>query len=208
MLWSNSGERIQNWKKYVLNDRNARQNKAKVAMGPNEVNQDGQGKMNPGEACQLFRQYIMPLKYENGWQVIGASTNGAPDGIQWMQKFKSECSDVWNNIEADSLHSYETDPQKTIQYVNKWHDTFGKPVYITETACMNYGGGSYPNAGDAYNYVKALNTFAQKTPWVKGIAFYGAMKNLNIASVNRLASEAGNPTALFDFWIKHTEGKN
>lgn len=204
MLWSNSGKRVEDWKKYVLNDRNSQQNKAKVAMGPNEVNQGGQGQMNPDQACQLFRQYLIPLKDEDGWKIIGASTNGAPDGIQWMKQFKSKCSDVYEKIDADSLHFYGTDPQKAIQYFQEWHNTFQKPIFITETACMNYDGSQTPNQSQANNFVKEVNQFAQKTDWIKGIAFYGIMKQLNINAVNRLASSGGSPTSLFETWVSTT----
>lgn len=204
MLWGNSGDRISNWKKYVLNDRSAKQNSAKVAMGPNEVNQGGQASMSEGDACNLFRQYIVPLKDQDGWSIIGASTNGAPQGIDWMKNFKSQCADVWNKIDADSLHFYGTDPSKAIDYFKQWHDTFGKPVFITETSCMNYDGTSAPNLGQAYNYIKSVNQFAHETDWVKGIAFYGVMEQININPVNRLSTSSGSPTDLFNFWVNNS----
>lgn len=205
MLWSNDAHRISVWEKHVLNDRSAKQNKAKVAMGPNEVNQAGQGEMSPEDACDLFEQYLVPLKDQSGWKIIGASTNGAANGLDWTKEFKSLCPDVYQKIDFDSVHFYGTDPAKAIAYFEKWHETFGKPLYITETACMNYDGSADPNLGQAYAFVKQVNDWAQKTSWVKGLAFYGVMEKLNINSVNRLATSGGQPTNLFQYWVENTK---
>ena len=131
MLWGNSPDRIDNWKKYVLNDRHARQNRDKVAMGPNEVNQKGQGQMSPAEACHLFRSYIVPLKDDDGWTIIGPSTTSAPDGKVWMKKFRDTCPDVWNKIDADSVHYYGTDPNTAVEYIQDWHRTFKRDIYVS-----------------------------------------------------------------------------
>lgn len=204
MLWGGSKQRVANWQKYVLNDRNATRNKAKVAMGPNEVNQQGQALISPSETCELFRQYIMPLKDEDGWKIIGPSTNGGGDGFDWMKEFQAKCPDVWSKIDYSSLHWYGTDPKRAIAYFTKWYETFKQPIYITETACMNYDGTAPPTLQQAYNFVKEVNQWAQDTPFVTGIAFYGAMKSLNINSVNRLATGAGNPSDLFQFWVNNS----
>lgn len=205
MLWSNQPERTSAWEKYVLNDRNADQNKAKVAMAFNEVNQQGQANMGQADACGAFRQYILPLKNEDGWTIVGPSTNGAPDSISWMQKFKSMCPDAYNAIDAHSVHYYGTDPDQAIKYMQQWRDAFpDKEVIISEIGCMNYGGQSAPNLGTAFNFVRGVNEWAQKTDWVKGLAFYAVLTEININQNSRLSTSGGQPTSLFEFWVNNS----
>ncbi|KDN43784.1 glycoside hydrolase family 128 protein, partial [Tilletiaria anomala UBC 951] len=197
MLWGKERKRIAEWKKHVLNDRHARQNKAKVAMGPNEVNQVGQGKMTPAEACDLYRKYIIPLKDEDGWYLIGPSTTSAPDGKKWTKEFKKSCPDVYRKIDADAVHYYGTNPDTAIKYIKDWHQTFGKDIWITEIGCMNFDGSGPPTLGQAYDFLKRTSNFADDADYVKGYAYYAVLEKLNINPVNRLSTVTGNPTDLF-----------
>lgn len=46
--------------------------------------------------------------------------------------------DPSNNFQVDfvALHWYGTDAQAFIAYVQDFHTTFGKPIWVTEFACM------------------------------------------------------------------------
>jgi Glycosyl hydrolase catalytic core len=199
MLWGNDGQRISDWKKNVLNNRNSKHNKAKVAMGPNEVNQDGQGKMTPGEACDLFRKYIMPLKTESGWSIIGPSTTSAPDGKTWMQSFKKSCPDVYDNIDYDSVHYYGTSSDNAIKYVSDWFNTFKKPIWITEIADMNYDGTSSPSQSEVYKFGEAVMKYVAGADYILGVAWYAPIpeNQINIVKFNALSQSNGAASNLW-----------
>ncbi|PWN47191.1 hypothetical protein IE53DRAFT_262845 [Violaceomyces palustris] len=199
MLWGYKNEA--SFKKNVLNNPNGKFNKHKCVMGMNEVNQVGQAKMSPAEGCQLMRENISPLKAQ-GWYVMGPSTTSAPDGKDWYDEFKKTCPDVFNSLDAIALHWYDVDLDKFKAYVEDWHDTYGKDVWVTEFACQNFNGGAQCSSGEAWNLLQGATQWMDTKEWVKGYAPFAVLDNLQgVSEVNRL-SNGHQPTALFNMFSK------
>lgn len=199
MLWGEhgSGANVDGWKKNVLDNPNGKYNKWKCMLGPNEVNQKGQADMSAEATCSLMKKYMMPLA-DQGWYLIGPSTTSAPDGLEkWYPQFKKACPDVFERLDAISLHYYDVKISDFKNYVTKWHQQTGKPVIITEFACQNFNGGAQCSKGQAAEMMKEMSDWFNQQEFVLGYAPFGTMQNLQgVAEVNRL-SQGSNPTTLF-----------
>lgn len=195
MLWGNKN--ADSFMKNVVNDQNGKFNKYKCAMGMNEVNQKGQSDMSVGDACKLMRSHIMPLA-DKGWYIIGPSTTSAPNGLtQWYKQFQSECGDVFDRMDAISLHWYDVSIDAFKKYVENWHNTFKKPVWITEFACQNFNGGAQCSKSETDQMMKEMSDWFMQQDYVVGFSPFGVMQNLQgVSEVNRL-SQGSNPTSLF-----------
>lgn len=195
MLWGNKN--AADFKNKVVDDQNGKFNKYKCAMGPNEVNQQGQADLSPSATCSLMRSHMMPLA-DNGWYIIGPSTTSAPNGLtQWYKQFQSECGDVFDRMDAISLHWYDVSIDAFKKYVENWYNTFKKPVWITEFACQNFNGGAQCSKSEADQMMKEMSDWFMKQDYVVGFSPFGVMQNLQgVSEVNRL-SQGSNPTSLF-----------
>ena len=195
MLWGNKN--ADDFMNKVVNDQNGKFNKYKCAMGMNEVNQKGQADMSGKDACSLMRSHIMPLA-DKGWYIIGPSTTSAPNGLtQWYKQFQSECGDVFDRMDAISLHWYDVSIDAFKKYVENWHNTFKKPVWITEFACQNFNGGAQCSKSEADQMMKEMSDWFMQQDYVVGFSPFGVMQNLQgVSDVNRL-SQGSNPTSLF-----------
>lgn len=199
MLWGDngSGGNADEFNKKVTQDPNGKFNKYKCAFGMNEVNQQGQADMSPSHACSLMKKYIMPLA-DDGWYIIGPSTTSAPAGLTtWYAQFMTECKDVFDRLDAVAVHYYDVTVSGFQKYVENWHKTTGKDIWITEAACQNFNGGAQCSSSEAWNFLTEMTTWVNQQDYIKGFAPFGVMQNLQgVAEVNRL-SQGSNPTSLF-----------
>jgi hypothetical protein len=165
-------------------------------LGMNEPNEPGQSNMNAADGAALWKEHIEPTK-ALGYQLITPATSSNPNGLTWVTDFMNACQGC--TFDKVAIHWYDTDIEAFKTYVNKWHDTFGKPIWITEYACQNfrYDGTPQPNNDEIWNF------HVQAAEWLKGVDFvevampFGFHRNnllnaLGVEDGNRLLSSDGN----------------
>ena len=136
--------------------------------------------MSPEEGASQWKQYIQPLGNEGYTLISPACTNGA-SGIKWMQEFFRACSDC--QVDATALHWYGTNAQDMINYLVEFHETFGKPIWVTEFACTSFS--NQGSCGNAFEFLKTVKSFMDNTEWVKAYFAFGTV-NFSSQSTNRM----------------------
>jgi len=172
---------------------------AKTVFGFNEPNQQGQSDMTPQRAAQLWQQYIQPLKAK-GYSLISPACTNAPSGKKWMQDFFAACGGC--TFDGIALHFYGTDPQVMISYLNDFHTTFNLPIWPTEYACQNFGGGPQCSKDQVFAFMSQTKNFMDNTPWIAHYFAFGAMYDMgNVNPLNQLLASNGKPTDLGYLYI-------
>jgi len=191
MLWGN--KQISDFKKLVV------EKYADTVLGFNEPNQDGQSNMSPEAAASLWKQYIDPLK-NKGYNLISPACTNAPSGKDWMKKFIDACNDC--QLDGIAIHFYGTDPQQMISYMQDMHSTFQKPIWPTEFACQNFGGGAQCSTAQVFDFMKTVKSFMDNTDWVAHYFAFGALSDMgNVNPANQLLGGNGYPTQLGQLYI-------
>jgi hypothetical protein len=144
-----------------------------------------------------MKTYIMPLA-DDDWYIIGPSTTSDPAGLTtWYKEFMSECSDVFERLDAVAVHYYDVNVDNFKAYVANWHEVTGKDIWITEAACQNFNGGAQCTADYARTFLTEMMAWVADQDYVKAYAPFGVMQSLQgVDEVNRL-SQGSNPTSLF-----------
>jgi hypothetical protein len=164
-------------------------------MGFNEPNQVGQSDISVSEAISLWQQHIEPLATgEGAMRTVSPAVTSAPDGIEWMKEFVNGCDGC--HIDVIALHWYATDPQAFIDYVQSFHDAFGKPIWVTEFACQNMDGGAQCSQSDANNFMTTVTAWMDSTDYVERYFAFGLSNDgmSGVSYVNELMDGNGNPT--------------
>ncbi|KAG6880286.1 hypothetical protein C0992_000063 [Termitomyces sp. T32_za158] len=143
---------------------------AHTVLGFNEPNQQGQSDMTPQRGAELWKQYIQPLKAK-GYSLISPAPTNAPSGKTWLQQFFAACDGC--TFDGLAVHFYGTDPQAFIDHLNDMHNTFNLPIWVTEYACQNFGGGAQCDEGQVWNWMQTTKTFMDNTSWVTAYFAFG-----------------------------------
>ncbi|THH33735.1 hypothetical protein EUX98_g414 [Antrodiella citrinella] len=161
----------------------------------NEPNEPGQSNMTPQHACDLYHQYLKPAE-ARGYKFIMPATSSNPNGLTWVQNFRSCCTDC-DGFVGTAIHWYDTTLEKFQTYVNLWHDTFGMPIYITEYALQNFNGGPQPSAAEVTAFHLAAAAWLESQSFVETYMPFGVMTDMSgVNDANRLMNSDGTPTAL------------
>jgi hypothetical protein len=173
---------------------------ANCVLGMNEPNEPGQSNMNGAHGAQLWKQYIEHLGGD-GYLKVSPATSGNPNGIQWMHDFLAACNGGCN-FDAVAIHWYDTTPEKFIAWATLWHDTFKKPIWVTEFACQNFNGGPQCSKDQVFNFMTTVVDWMEKTPWVEKYFAFGAMKDMQgVNTLNSLMTGDGKPTPLGNIFL-------
>ncbi|SJX65178.1 uncharacterized protein SRS1_16037 [Sporisorium reilianum f. sp. reilianum] len=195
MLWG--FKNTDSFKKNVLDNLDSKFNQHKCAMAMNEVNQKGQSDMSPQDGCKLIEEYLLPLK-EKGWYLMGSSTTNAPDGKTWYQQFQKACPDTFNKLDSIAIHYYGTSSSDFQQYLQDWHTTFGKDIWVTELACTSFASNGEQCDKEKTNaFASDVASFMNAQDWIKGWAPFAVIQNLQGVSETQRLSNGNNPTSLF-----------
>ncbi|KDR83536.1 hypothetical protein GALMADRAFT_55152, partial [Galerina marginata CBS 339.88] len=167
---------------------------ARWALGFNEPDINGQSNLDPGYAATLWKQHLQPLKGQ-GYNLVSPAVTSGPGGKVWLKNFINACSGC--SIDAVAVHWYGTDPQSFISYLQDFHATFGRNLWITEFACQNFSGGAQCNAGQVQHFMDTVTAFMDSTDYVSKYFAFGVMHNMQgVNPLNQLMAGNGQPTAL------------
>ncbi|PPQ77341.1 hypothetical protein CVT25_010923 [Psilocybe cyanescens] len=167
---------------------------ARYALGFNEPDHAGQAALDPGYGASLWKQYIEPLK-NSGYTLISPAVTSGSSGIPWLQSFIGACGGC--TINAVAVHWYGNSAQQFIQYVQKFHDTFGKDIWVTEFACQNFSGGAQCTQAEVQDFMDTVTSWMDSTSYVKGYMAFGVMHDMSgVNPLNQLMAGNGLPTPL------------
>lgn len=103
-------------------------------LGFNEPEIEGQSNLSPADGATQWKAHIEPLK---GLNVrLGApAPSGSPTGKQWITDWLSAC-DGGCTVDFMPLHWYDVNSTAFMEYLEDYHNTFQKPIWVTEWACQ------------------------------------------------------------------------
>lgn len=139
----------------------------------NEPQEAGQSNMDVSSGVKLWKQALKPLR-DQGHKLCSPATSSNPDGLDWVNNFVKECPEC--EFDYVCVHWYDTTLQKFQDYVNLWHDTFKKPILVTEFALQNFNGGGWqPNADDVRSFYEGAIPWLNEQSFVLAYFPFGLM---------------------------------
>ncbi|KZT23532.1 glycoside hydrolase family 128 protein [Neolentinus lepideus HHB14362 ss-1] len=173
MLWGTNQE--DDWTSSINDTIHSR--KITAVLGMNEPQQSGQSNLTPQQGADMWRTYIEPLRAQ-GIRLGSPATSSAPSGKIWMQDWLQAC-DGGCTIDFVALHWYDINVTNFIQYVEDFHDTFGKPIWVTEWACQNFNDASDQcSVAEVFTFLNTTQSWMDSTDWVERYSWFGAMRDM------------------------------
>lgn len=164
---------------------------ADTILGMNEPNEPSQSNMSPESGAQLWKTYIEPLKYA-GYTLVSPACTSAPSGKVWIQDFITAC-DGGCTLDAIAVHYYDTSADHFISFIEDYHTTFNKDIWVTEFACQDFNGGAQASMDQIFAFMIKTVQWMDATDYVKFYAWFGAMEDMqNVNPLNRLMTEDGS----------------
>ncbi|KAI0650065.1 hypothetical protein C8Q79DRAFT_1108573 [Trametes meyenii] len=156
MLWG--PQQAPDWDNNI--NRTIQQQHVTHLLGFNELDIAGQSNLTPAEAATLWKAHMEPLKG------LGVRL-GSP-------AISGGCT-----VDFVALHWYNINSTQFIEYLQDYHDTFQKPLWVTEWACHNFNDANEQcSLQDIVNLMNVTQQFMDNTDWVERYAWFGAMVNL------------------------------
>lgn len=76
-------------------------------------------------------------------------------------------------VDAIALHWYGTDAKDFIAYVTDMHNTFNKPIWVTEFACQNFAGGAQCSWDQVFDFMRTVTSFMDGASFVQEYFAFG-----------------------------------
>jgi hypothetical protein len=170
-------------------------------LGMNEPDQGGQSNIPPQTGVQLWTTFMEPLRAK-GLRLGSPALSSAPAGKTWLQDFFTACNGTCN-VDFIALHWYGTDAQAFIAYLEDFHNTFQKPLWVTEWACQNFVDvNAQCSPEGVVEFLNVTQSFMDATDYVERYSWYGAMENTgDVNPSNALMDTNGRINALGDQYI-------
>ncbi|KAJ7757058.1 hypothetical protein B0H16DRAFT_1689744 [Mycena metata] len=193
-----------------------RKSGAKTVLSFNEPELGGQSNIPPGEAAQLWKQYIQPLK-NVGVRLGSPAVSSAPAGIPWLASFIKMCTGC--TIDFVVVHWFGEGANNFIGYLESVHATFPQySVWVTEFACTSgNSGGTYADTSwfieligwllDTAIFLTAALKFLDDPAqaWIERYSWFAFARNLDGLQSN-LLDRNGNLNALGTSYIAGSKG--
>ncbi|KAI0637870.1 glycosyl hydrolase catalytic core-domain-containing protein [Trametes polyzona] len=197
MLWGT--KQTLEWDNNI--NRTIEQQHATHVLGFNEPEIAAQANLSPADGAALWKAHIEPLK-GLGVRLGAPAPSGAPQGKQWLLDWLDACQGGCT-VDFVPLHWYDVNSTAFVQYLQDFHDTFQKPIWVTEWACQNFNHADQQcSLQDIVNFMNATQAFMDSTDWIERYAWFGAMRNLQgVNQDNALMSLQGQITTLGQQYI-------
>jgi hypothetical protein len=141
----------------------------------------------------MWKTYIEPF-HAQGLHLVSPAPSSAPSGKTWLQDFLTACDggctvDVIGLRTSDALtiycpkltclsDYYDVNATKFAEYLTDFHDTFQRPIWVTEWACQNFNKGPQCTAPEVAEFLNQTQAFMDAQDWVERYAWYGVMRDL------------------------------
>jgi hypothetical protein len=161
-------------------------------LGFNEPDMEGLYHIDPWAAAARWKDDIKPKK-ALGYQLISPALSSAPGSIQWMHNFIGACGE--DCVDKIAVHWYGIHASEFISYLQLWHETFQRNIWVTEFACTNFAGTE--KCPDIPGFAHTVKEFMDNTPWVEHYCPFVVSNDMkDVEEGNRLYDYQGNPTDL------------
>ncbi|KAI0773870.1 glycosyl hydrolase catalytic core-domain-containing protein [Fomes fomentarius] len=166
------------------------------ALGFNEPEIAGQSDISPADGAALWKAHIEPLKAQ-GVRLGSPAPSSSPKGKQWLLDWLGACQSGCS-VDFIAVHYYDINSTQFMEYLTDYHNTFQRPVWVTEWACQNFNDANAQcSQQDVVNFMNATQEFMDNTEWLERYAWFGAMENMQgVNEANALMSSQGNINAL------------
>ncbi|KAJ7176661.1 hypothetical protein C8R46DRAFT_809864, partial [Mycena filopes] len=168
--------------------------KPSAVLGFNEPQEPGQANLTPQQGADMWRAYLEPL-HAQGLRLGSPAPSSAPSGKTWIQDFLTAC-DGGCTVDFIALHYYDVNATRFINYLNDFHDTFQRPIWVTEWACQNFNKGPQCTAPEVAEFLNTTQSFMDAQDWVERYAWYGVMRDININPLDAMMTSDGKITDL------------
>ncbi|TCD61263.1 hypothetical protein EIP91_008696 [Steccherinum ochraceum] len=205
MLWGTN--QVSEWSHSISNT--IQQHHVTHALGFNEPQQPGQSNLSPTDAASIWKAQLEPLKAQ-GILLGSPAPSSAPSGKQWLLDWQQACGG-WNGngstggctVDFVALHWYDVNSTAFVQYLEDFHATFQKPIWVTEWACQNYNQVDQQcSQQDIVDFLNATQSFMDSTDWIERYAWFGAMRNMSgVNEWDALMDSSGHITFLGQQYI-------
>lgn len=156
----------------------------KYLLGFNEPNFKAQANMTPAEAAEKWPE-VQALAKELGLQLVAPALNYSPDApytdpTRWMDEFVALVGS--DAFDFTAIHNYGgLGVMKTLG--GRFHDKYGKPVWVTEFCQWPGGAGNVFVAPDTQiaSMVETLE-WLEKTPWIHAYSWFMAQGPYNASN--------------------------
>ena len=140
------------------------QNKARYVLGYNEPDGSGAGHMTVAKALEGW-----PLLMKTGLPL--GSPAAVHDDDAWMKAFMAGAAAKHYRVDFVCIHWYYLNARYLLDYVDKIHKLYGKPIWITEFCPVDWTGNGAITQRKAAEFVRqalpALNarSYVQRYAW-------------------------------------------
>ncbi|KAK7050466.1 Glyco-hydro-cc domain-containing protein [Favolaschia claudopus] len=176
---------------------NATISKTKPAaiLAMNEPQEKGQSNLTPQQGADMWKTYLEPLRAQ-GIRLGSPAPSSAPSGKTWIQDFLTACNGGCT-VDFIALHWYDVNATKFINYLNDFHDTFQRPIWVTEWACQNFNNGPQCTAPQVAQLLEQTQGFMDSTDWVERYSWFGIMRDLQgVNTLDAMMTTKGDITDL------------
>jgi hypothetical protein len=165
---------------------------ANTIFGFNEPDIPSQSNLSPADAAGMWKQYLEPLRSQ-GYRLISPATVKGPE---WLKQFMDACNGGCH-LDGLNVHFYGTSVDDMIKRLTSYHDAFNLPIYLTEFACQDFGGGPQCSRDQVFGFMSGAKKFLDSTPWIVSYSWFGVMHDMgNVNPLNRLMGSDGKPNDL------------
>ena len=183
--YGNSGNTNVNWLNYVK-----AQSGVQEVLGYNEPDSTSQANLSVSSALdgwQYLQQTGLPL--------------GSPAAVHaddsWMQQFMAGAAQRGYRVDFVTIHWYGgNDPAGFLAYVDHIHAMYGKPVWITEFAPVDWSGGGGVTAADAYSFMQQVIPVLNSRSYVQRYAWFSPSASDQTMGQDALYDSTGGITPL------------
>jgi len=154
----------------------AKNSGAGILLTFNEPDVANQSNLTPAQAISYWPRF----EAQNMKLGSPCVASDATQSNSWLAQFMSGAQAAKYRVDFICLHAYQGnfDPtiatQDLIRYVTRVHDKYGLPIWITEYALADWGGGpETPNITAQAAFARYSAPALEMIPWVERYAWYG-----------------------------------
>jgi hypothetical protein len=139
--------------------------KPRYLLGYNEPDGEGNGHLSVEEALDGW-----PILMKTGLPL--GSPGCVHDDDPWMKAFMAGAAERHYRVDFVCIHWYYLNAKYLLDYVEKIHKLYGKPIWITEFAPVDWSGQGAITPAKAVQFVKEALPALDALPYVQRYAWY------------------------------------
>lgn len=144
-------------------------------LGLNEPDVGSQANLSVGDALEIWKQHVVPARSKFKFRLGAPAVSSAPEGRVWLREFFKELGEEGKGkIAFLPVHWYGSDVGELEQYLKDVYAEFGKPLWVTEYACVRMDGRK-ATPGEVEEFMKESLALLDGLDFVERYAWFGAM---------------------------------